>query len=136
MLIAFGIFLLVTLHVWAFLLYRWKADDVALKNYDRWVEEDLAEVEERDGWVWGYLKSANARRKRFERALRRERTRAKLVERNMIIRHGQVLGELEKAHEELDQLEERYKQLAAQAVEGLLAHEEKQIMSLYHKESQ
>jgi len=99
--------------------------------YKGWCEDQLV-IED----VHYQRNQANARRKRFEKALKRERARAKLIERNMAIRHGQVLGELEKVHEELDQLEERYKALAAQAVEGLLAHEEKQIMSLYHKEPQ
>jgi hypothetical protein len=75
---------------------------------------------------------ANERRKRVERSLRRQHRKSETVVRNMAIRHGQVLGELEKAHEDLDKAEERYKTLAAQTVEGLLAHEEKQIMSLFH----
>ncbi len=85
-----------------------------------------------DGYSWCQrTASANARRKRVEKALRRERYMRQLERRNMALRHGKVLGELEKAHEELDEAEQRYRHLAAQLVDCLPAHEEKQILSLF-----
>ncbi len=75
---------------------------------------------------------ANERRKRVERTLKRVRTQAEQVQRNMIIRHGQVLEELEKAHRDLDELEHRYQVLAADVADLLPAHEERQILSLFN----
>ncbi len=128
----FAIFLVVVAIVWGFMLYNngyAEADDRARKRERECDNQWRRATVER----WGWLLKANARRKRFERALRRERVKHELVQRNMIVRHGQVLAELEQAHEELDLAEQRYRELAARTAECLLEHEEQQILSLFQK---
>jgi hypothetical protein len=125
MLIALGVFLFVTLHAWAFLLYRWRADDKALEAYDRWIQEDLADMEERNSWVWGYLIAANARRKRIGRALKKERALTATIHRL----NTNLLKDINFLLEENKSLISMHRTLAAEVADHILTIQDRETVT-------
>lgn len=89
--------------------------------YEQWVKDHEFDHDTEIDLAWNIIASANRRRKRIEKILKRERREHMKVTLAMS-RH---INEMSK---EFEQLQDKYSHLSAEVVDGLLVEQEKEKM--------